>query len=89
MKLETLTDKDSAIQILDSDDEGDFAEMQSTNVLTQMEKNKTSEKNEPYESPLPSSQSSGNELPASQPQPIVAQLIMEEDELIIEEYDSD
>ncbi|XP_077792396.1 cell cycle checkpoint protein RAD17 isoform X3 [Podarcis muralis] len=89
LKLETLTDKDSAIQVLDSDDEGDFAEMQSTNVLTQMEKNKTSEKNEPYESPLPSSQSSGNELPASQPQPIVAQLIMEEDELIIEEYDSD
>nr|XP_034955442.1 LOW QUALITY PROTEIN: cell cycle checkpoint protein RAD17 [Zootoca vivipara] len=89
LKLETLTDKDSAIQDLDSDDEGDFAEMQSTNVLTQMEKNKTSEKNEPYESPLPSSQSSGNELPASQPQPIVAQAIMEENELIIEEYDSD
>nr|XP_028604147.1 cell cycle checkpoint protein RAD17 isoform X4 [Podarcis muralis] len=89
LKLETLTDKDSAIQVLDSDDEGDFAEMHSTNVVTQMEKNKTSEKNEPYESPLPSSQSSGNELPASQPQPIVAQLIMEEDELIIEEYDSD
>ncbi|XP_066469639.1 cell cycle checkpoint protein RAD17 isoform X1 [Tiliqua scincoides] len=88
MKLETLTDKDSAIQVLDSDDD-DFAEMQPTNVFIQMEKNKTNEDNEPDEGPLPSSQSSGNELLGSQPQPIIARAIMEEDELNIEEYDSD
>ncbi|XP_063278503.1 cell cycle checkpoint protein RAD17 isoform X2 [Prinia subflava] len=38
---------------------------------------------------LPSSQSSGNDLPGSQPQPIAAQAILEEEELRIEEYDSD
>lgn len=89
LKLETLTDKDSAVQVLDSDDDGDFAEMQPTNEFIQKGKNKTSEDNELDESPLPSSQSSGNELLSSQPQPIAAQTIMEEDELNIEEYDSD
>ncbi|NXD94033.1 RAD17 protein, partial [Chaetorhynchus papuensis] len=39
--------------------------------------------------PLPSSQSSGSDLPSSQPQPIAAQAILEEEELKIEEYDSD
>ncbi|NXY62829.1 RAD17 protein, partial [Callaeas wilsoni] len=39
--------------------------------------------------PLPSSQSSGGDLPGSQPQPIAAQAILEEEELKIEEYDSD
>ncbi|NXR20001.1 RAD17 protein, partial [Cinclus mexicanus] len=38
---------------------------------------------------LPSSQSSGSDLPGSQPQPIAAQAMLEEDELRIEEYDSD
>ncbi|NWI44879.1 RAD17 protein, partial [Picathartes gymnocephalus] len=38
---------------------------------------------------LPSSQSSGSDLPSSQPQPITAQAILEEEELRIEEYDSD
>ncbi|KAJ6669806.1 hypothetical protein lerEdw1_000355 [Lerista edwardsae] len=89
LKLETLTDKDSAVQVLDSDDDRDFAEMQPTNEFIQAKKKKTSEDNEPDESPLPSSQSSGNELLGSQPQPIAAQAIMEEDELNIEEYDSD
>ncbi|XP_010408139.1 cell cycle checkpoint protein RAD17 isoform X1 [Corvus cornix cornix] len=39
--------------------------------------------------PLPSTQSSGSDLPGSQPQPIAAQAILEEEELKIEEYDSD
>lgn len=38
---------------------------------------------------LPSSQSSGSDLPGSQPQPIAAQAMLEEEELRIEEYDSD
>ncbi|NXS31783.1 RAD17 protein, partial [Pomatostomus ruficeps] len=38
---------------------------------------------------LPSSQSSGGDLPGSQPQPVAAQAILEEEELQIEEYDSD
>ncbi|XP_004403473.1 PREDICTED: cell cycle checkpoint protein RAD17 [Odobenus rosmarus divergens] len=38
---------------------------------------------------LPLSQNSGSELPASQPQPFSAQGDMEEEELIIEDYESD
>ncbi|NXE95556.1 RAD17 protein, partial [Menura novaehollandiae] len=38
---------------------------------------------------FPSSQCSGSDLPGSQPQPMAAQAILEEDELKIEEYDSD
>ncbi|XP_066425201.1 cell cycle checkpoint protein RAD17 [Molothrus aeneus] len=38
---------------------------------------------------LPSSQSSGSDLPGSQPQPVAAQALLEEEELRIEEYDSD
>lgn len=95
LKLDSFTDKDSAIQNLecgdDDDDEGDFVGRQPTNVLVEMEKNKTSKV---YEDPLSSSQSSGNELSGSQPQPFAAQAIMEEDdddddELNIEEYNSD
>uniref|UniRef100_A0A8D0G356 Cell cycle checkpoint protein RAD17 n=1 Tax=Sphenodon punctatus TaxID=8508 RepID=A0A8D0G356_SPHPU len=84
LKLEALTDKDPGIQELDSGDEGELS-------VQTMErgKNKTNEKDEPDESPLPSSQSSGNDLPGSQPQPAAAQAIMEEDELKIEDYDSD
>ncbi|XP_054842706.1 cell cycle checkpoint protein RAD17 isoform X2 [Eublepharis macularius] len=88
LKLETLTDKDSAIQVFDSDDESDFASMQSPNMI-QLEKNNTREKNESDECLLSASQAPGNELPCSQPQPVTAQAIMEEDELNIEEYDSD
>ncbi|NWZ92823.1 RAD17 protein, partial [Nesospiza acunhae] len=38
---------------------------------------------------LPSSQSSGSDLPGSQPQPVAAQALLEDEELRIEEYDSD
>ncbi|XP_062828370.1 LOW QUALITY PROTEIN: cell cycle checkpoint protein RAD17 [Anolis carolinensis] len=86
LRLETLTDKDSTIQLLDNDDEGEFAEIQPRNLLIQMEKTKISEGNEVVESPL---LASGPELPSSQPQPIAAQATMEEDDLNIEEYDSD
>lgn len=87
LKLDTLTDKDSAIQLLDSDDDSDFAGMQSTNMI-QLEKSNSSENNESDEC-ISASQAFGNELSCSQPQPVTAQAIMEEDELNIEEYDSD
>ncbi|XP_070791901.1 cell cycle checkpoint protein RAD17 [Pituophis catenifer annectens] len=88
LKLETLTDKDSAIQILDNDDE-EFSEKQSTILHIQGEKIKNSEENELDEFLPASSQSNENELPASQPQPVAAQAIMEADDLNIEEYDSE
>ncbi|KAJ7335824.1 hypothetical protein JRQ81_013765 [Phrynocephalus forsythii] len=85
LRLEALTDKYSTTQILDSDDEGAFAEIPSTKVLLQTEETRLNEDNEPHDL----RQSSGCELPGSQPQPVAAQVIMEEDDLNIEEYDSD
>ncbi|XP_032069377.1 LOW QUALITY PROTEIN: cell cycle checkpoint protein RAD17 [Thamnophis elegans] len=88
LKLETLTDKDSAIQILDNDDE-EFSEKQSTILHVRGEKIKNSKENELDEFLPTSSQCNENELPASQPQPVAAQAIMEADDLNIEEYDSE
>ncbi|NXP43556.1 RAD17 protein, partial [Heliornis fulica] len=84
LKLETLTDKDPGLPDVFVRSEGDhYVEMS-----VQMEKPRTNE-NESDGFPLSSSQCSASELPCSQPQPVAAQAIMEEDELKIEEYDSD
>ncbi|NXC20104.1 RAD17 protein, partial [Corythaeola cristata] len=88
LKLETLTDKDPGIPDLFVSSEGERADAYAMESAVQMEKNGTTE-NESDEFPLSSSQCSGSELPCSQPQPVAAQAIMEEDELKIEEYDSD
>ncbi|NWR57340.1 RAD17 protein, partial [Bucorvus abyssinicus] len=88
LKLETLTDKDPGMPELFVGCEGDCADAPAMEMAAQMEKNMASE-NEPDGFPLSSSQCSGSELPSSQPQPVAAQAIMEEDELKIEEYDSD
>ncbi|NXF46209.1 RAD17 protein, partial [Oceanites oceanicus] len=88
LKLETLTDKDPGIPDLLVSSEGDRADAHAMETAVQMEKNRTNE-NEWDGFPLSSSQCSGSELPSSQPQPVAAQAIMEEDELKIEEYDSD
>uniref|UniRef100_A0A8C3G070 Cell cycle checkpoint protein RAD17 n=1 Tax=Chrysemys picta bellii TaxID=8478 RepID=A0A8C3G070_CHRPI len=88
LKLETLTDKDLGMPGFENIDEGDLSAMRPLEVFVQLEKNQINE-TEPDEFPLISSQASGSELPSSQPQPITAQAIMEEDELKIDEYDSD
>ncbi|NXK53482.1 RAD17 protein, partial [Chauna torquata] len=88
LKLETLTDKDPVIPDLFVNYEGDPADVHATEMAVQMEKNRTDE-NGSDGFPLSSSQCSGSELPCSQPQPVTAQAAMEEDELKIEEYDSD
>ncbi|NXL06193.1 RAD17 protein, partial [Mesembrinibis cayennensis] len=88
LKLETLTDKDPGIPDLLVSSEGDCADVHAMETAAQMEKNRTNE-NDLDGFPLSSSQCSGSELPGSQPQPVAAQAIMEEDELKIEEYDSD
>lgn len=62
--------------------------MRGMETAAQMEKTGMNE-NESDGFPLSSSQGNGSELPCSQPQPVAAQAIMEEDELKIEEYDSD
>ncbi|XP_035423466.1 cell cycle checkpoint protein RAD17 isoform X2 [Cygnus atratus] len=88
LKLETLTDKDPGIPDLFVSFEGDPDGLHATEMDVQMEQNRTDE-NGSDGFPLPSSQCSGSELPCSQPQPVAAQAAMEEDELKIEEYDSD
>ncbi|XP_068781677.1 cell cycle checkpoint protein RAD17-like [Struthio camelus] len=88
LKLETLTDKDPGIPDLFVNYEGDLADVHATETVVQMGKNRTDE-SESDGFPLTSSQCSGNELPCSQPQPIAAQAVTEEEELKIEEYDSD
>ncbi|NXD13042.1 RAD17 protein, partial [Nothocercus nigrocapillus] len=88
LKLETLTDKDPGIPDLFVNYDGDLAATNVMETAAHTEQNQTNE-NELDGFALSSSQCSGNELPCSQPQPIAAQAIMEEDELKIEEYDTD
>ncbi|NXA22011.1 RAD17 protein, partial [Ibidorhyncha struthersii] len=88
LKLETLTDKDPGIPDLFASTEGECADVRGMETAAQMEKIRANE-NESDGFLLSSSQGSGSELLCSQPQPVAAQAIMEEDELKIEEYDSD
>ncbi|XP_029860010.1 cell cycle checkpoint protein RAD17 isoform X3 [Aquila chrysaetos chrysaetos] len=88
LKLETLTDKDPGMPDLLVGSEGDCADVHGMETAAEMEKTRMNE-NESDGFPLSSSQCSGSELPCSQPQPVAGQAIMEEDELNIEEYDSD
>ncbi|NWS75592.1 RAD17 protein, partial [Crotophaga sulcirostris] len=88
LKLETLTDKDPGIPDLFVSSEEDCADVHAMEMAVQMEKNGTNE-NELDGFLLSSSQCSGRELPCSQPRPVATQAVMEEDELKIEEYDSD
>ncbi|XP_062469856.1 cell cycle checkpoint protein RAD17 isoform X2 [Pezoporus occidentalis] len=87
LKLETLTDKDPGIPDLFVSSEGDGADAHAVEAAAEVEKTTTDE-DESGGFPLSSSQCSGSELPCSQPQPVAAQAIMEEDELQIDEYDS-
>ncbi|XP_010576382.1 cell cycle checkpoint protein RAD17 isoform X3 [Haliaeetus albicilla] len=88
LKLETLTDKDPGMPDLLVGSEGDCADVHGMETAAEMEKNRMNE-DELDGLPLSSSQCSGSELPCSQPQPVAGQAIMEEEELKIEEYDSD
>ncbi|KAM9100968.1 cell cycle checkpoint protein RAD17 isoform X3 [Sarcophilus harrisii] len=89
LKMEALTDKDSGMIDSASDDEANFHGVPPTKTLMHMDKIKTSETDIEASLFLPSSQTSGTDLPASQPQPATAQGFMEEEKITIEEYDSD
>ncbi|XP_065601272.1 cell cycle checkpoint protein RAD17 [Cyrtonyx montezumae] len=88
LKLEALTDKDPGVPDLLAGYEENPAEMHAAEMAVQVGENRTNE-NDWDGLPLSSSQHSGSELPCSQPQPVAAQVAMEEDELNIEEYESD
>lgn len=76
LKLEALGDKDPGLLDLDSDSEE--AGPKSTELGTQAAL-----------PTLPNSEEPGGELPASQPQPTTAETLLDEKDLLIEEYDSD
>ncbi|XP_071995186.1 cell cycle checkpoint protein RAD17 [Engystomops pustulosus] len=81
IRLEALTDKDPGDA--DSGDEEDPAHGQVTKETGCKLGDKTADGS------LPSSQGGESDLPISQPQPVTAQAIMEDEDVKIEEYDSD
>lgn len=83
LKLEALGDKDPGLLDLDSDPEE--AGTKSTELGTQA----TLPGDSTALPTLPNSQEPGGELPASQPQPTTAEALLDEKDLLIEEYDSD
>ncbi|XP_040277420.1 cell cycle checkpoint protein RAD17 isoform X1 [Bufo bufo] len=85
IRLEALTDKDPGVADVDSGDEEDPAHGQSTKES----ENRAKTQQGSGGSLLPSSQGGDTDLPTSQPQPVTAQAIMEDEELRIEEFDSD
>lgn len=83
LKLEALGDKDSGLLDMDSDHEE--TETGNTEPGTQV----TVPGDSTAVPTLPSSQEPGGDLPASQPQPTTTEVLLEEEDLLIEEYDSD
>ncbi|OCT98623.1 hypothetical protein XELAEV_18010859mg [Xenopus laevis] len=81
LKLETLTDKDPGLLNAESGEEDNLTEMQRERNDTANSMGNAKE--------LLSTQGAESVLPASQPQPVAAQAVMEDEELKIEEYDSD
>ncbi|XP_032482341.1 cell cycle checkpoint protein RAD17 isoform X3 [Phocoena sinus] len=85
LKMEALTDREHGMTDLDSGDEAQLSGGQPAEEALG-ERTQTAE---PETWSLPLSQDSGSELPASQPQPFAAQKDMEEEDIIIEDYESD
>lgn len=81
LKLEALGDKDPGILDADSENEDSCAAQSLDPGTTQA--NSTTESN------LPNSQDPSGELSASQPQPASTEALLDEEDLLIEEYDSD
>ncbi|XP_041042376.1 cell cycle checkpoint protein RAD17 [Carcharodon carcharias] len=82
LTLETLTDKDPGVLELDNEEE-----CSQSQLLTRDQATATSETQTLCSTSTASL--SGGDLPSSQPQPTITQSSLEEEELVIEEYDSD
>ncbi|XP_070268216.1 cell cycle checkpoint protein RAD17 isoform X3 [Myotis yumanensis] len=86
LKMEALTDREHGLMDPGSGDEAQFIGGQASEEAVE----ESTQTREPETCSLPLSQNSGNELPASQPQPFSAQGDMEEeDDMRIEDYESD
>ncbi|XP_067885684.1 cell cycle checkpoint protein RAD17 [Heterodontus francisci] len=84
LTLETLTDKDPGNLELDNEEDS----YSQSPLLTHDQAAATPE-TQALCSTSAASQSGGGDLPSSQPQPTITQSSLEEEELVIEEYDSD
>ncbi|KAJ7993760.1 hypothetical protein DPEC_G00258030 [Dallia pectoralis] len=92
LKLEALTDKDTGLLELESEEEDGGAASSAVIPASGNLSGDKEDQGDPFlEPPLSGSQGLGSrgELPASQPQPNTATALLEEDDLLIEEYDSD
>lgn len=88
LKLEALTDRDPGTLETDSEEEGPVSP--EAPPASGTASGEAGEQLTPSgKTPLPDSQGAGGELPASQPQPTTAEAMMEVEDLLIEEYDSD
>ncbi|XP_053085173.1 cell cycle checkpoint protein RAD17 [Pangasianodon hypophthalmus] len=83
LKLEALGDKDPGLLDLDSDHEETGTQSTEPGTQTTLPGDTTAVPT------LPNSQEPGGDLPASQPQPTTAEALLDEEDLLIEEYDSD
>ncbi|XP_048662021.1 cell cycle checkpoint protein RAD17 isoform X4 [Marmota marmota marmota] len=83
LKMEALMDREHGLIDPDTGNEAQLNGAQTTEE-NQGEPTQTAEPEI-----LPLSQNSGSELPASQPQPFSSQVDMEEEDIIIEDYESD
>ncbi|XP_041094175.1 cell cycle checkpoint protein RAD17 isoform X1 [Polyodon spathula] len=88
LKLEALTDKDPVVD-LDSDEDDPAVSAYAKPKGEQSQAPGPDEDLQSDGGSLPSSQTAGGDLPGSQPQPTAAQAIMKEEEIVIEDYDSD
>lgn len=83
LKLEALGDKDPGLLDPDSDHEEQGTQSTEPGLQTALPGDTTAVPT------LPNSQEPGGDLPASQPQPTTAEALLNEEDLLIEEYDSD
>uniref|UniRef100_A0A673WK41 RAD17 checkpoint clamp loader component n=1 Tax=Salmo trutta TaxID=8032 RepID=A0A673WK41_SALTR len=96
LKLEALTDKDPGLLELDSEEEEEVGLVSSSvDPTSGTLSRETGDQGDPSLEPLlPGSQGPGaggpdGDLPASQPQPTTTSALLEEEDVVIEEYDSD
>uniref|UniRef100_A0A8K9Y4J7 RAD17 checkpoint clamp loader component n=1 Tax=Oncorhynchus mykiss TaxID=8022 RepID=A0A8K9Y4J7_ONCMY len=96
LKLEALTDKDPGLLELDSEEEEDGGLVSSpVDQTSGTLSGETGDQGDPSLEPLlpgsqgPGAGGPGGDLPASQPQPTTTSALLEEEDVVIEEYDSD
>lgn len=89
LQLEALTDKDSGMLELDSEEEDGPVSSTVNLASSTLSREACDQADSSAELLISNSQGAGGELSASQPQPTSTEALMEKEDLFIEEYDSD